>query len=44
MNGSVPAALLDEVLRANLAIPDAGLATLTWGRPEALATARAGAT
>ncbi len=31
MNGSVPAALRDEVLRANLAIPDAGLATLTWG-------------
>jgi L-ribulose-5-phosphate 4-epimerase len=28
---SVPAALRQEVLEANLAIPRAGLATLTWG-------------
>jgi L-ribulose-5-phosphate 4-epimerase len=31
MNSSVTAALRDEVLRANQAIPRAGLATLTWG-------------
>lgn len=31
MNESVPAALRDEVLRANLAIAEAGLAALTWG-------------
>ena len=31
MNSSVTAALRDEVLRANPAIPRAGLATLTWG-------------
>ena len=31
MNRAVTAALLDEVLRANQAIPRAGLATLTWG-------------
>jgi L-ribulose-5-phosphate 4-epimerase len=31
MNRSVTAALRDEVLRANQAIPHAGLATLTWG-------------
>ncbi len=31
MNRSVTAGLRDEVLRANQAIPRAGLATLTWG-------------
>jgi len=31
MNRAVTAALRDEVLRANQAIPRAGLATLTWG-------------
>jgi L-ribulose-5-phosphate 4-epimerase len=31
MNSAVTAALRDEVLRANLGIPRAGLATLTWG-------------
>ena len=31
MNSSVTAALRDDVLRANQAIPRAGLATLTWG-------------
>ena len=31
MNSAVTAALRDEVLRANQAIPRAGLATLTWG-------------
>jgi L-ribulose-5-phosphate 4-epimerase len=31
VNRSVTAALRDEVLRANQAIPRAGLATLTWG-------------